>query len=104
MIDGKKYFVEDFSMECYGSEHLMIIFFVVLPAILVWSIGFPFLTLRSLRKNLENLNDKNVIIKFGLFYIGLKDEAYYWEIMVSNYRKMAIVIIASSVTENNSFF
>lgn len=91
-------------MECYGSEHIIIIILIVIPAVLVWSIGFPFLTLKWLRKNLKTLDDKDTIIKYGLFYIGLKDETYYWEIIVSNYRKMAIVITAASVTESRSFF
>lgn len=57
-----------------------------------------------MRKNLRNLDEKNTIIKYGLFYIGLKDESYYWEVIVSNYRKMAIVIIAATVSEKNSYF
>ena len=33
------------------------------------------------------MNDKDLIIKYGLFYIGLTDKAYWWELMAVNFRK-----------------
>lgn len=33
---------------------------------------------------------------FGLFYIGLKDETYYWEVVVNNLRKVVVVAISVS--------
>lgn len=41
------------------------------------------------------------MIKFGLFYIGLKDETYYWELVVSNLRKTSVVLI--SLLVRNSY-
>jgi len=31
---------------------------------------------------------------FGLFYIGLKDETFYWEVVINNLRKVIIVAIS----------
>lgn len=102
-IDGKKYFKEDFSIECYGKEHTLILWFVVAPSILVWTIGFPIFTFYHLRRNLARLNERETIIKYGLFYIGLKDEKFFWEILIGNGRKVVVILIAASVSEKRSF-
>jgi len=80
----------------------MIVIFVVLPTILVWTIGFPFFTFLMLRRKRLNLDEKDNVIKYGLFYIGLRDETYYWECLVSNGRKIAISVIIASINEKQA--
>jgi hypothetical protein len=38
-----------------------------------------------------NLNDKELLINYGLFYVGLNDDAYFWEVVVSNARKIIFI-------------
>jgi len=99
-VEGKKFFVEDFSIECYGKEHNLILVFVVVPSILVWTIGFPMFTYFSLRKNFKRLDEREIIIKFGLFYIGLKDDKFFWEILIGNGRKIIVILIATAIADN----
>jgi len=44
------------------------------------------------------LNSKDTIIKYGLYYIGLTDKAFYWEIAVINARKVLFIAIAVSLS------
>jgi hypothetical protein len=37
------------------------------------------------------------VIKYGLFYIGLTDESFYWEIGINNLKKIAVVAITVSL-------
>jgi len=68
------------------------------PIIVIWVIGFPLFIFRLLSKNKDNLGDKDLIIKYGLFYIGLTDKGYYWEIIAVNTRKVLFIICAVSVS------
>ena len=77
-IDGIKYFENETSIECWSSEHLKIFFFVGLPTLLIWIIGFPLLMFFLMFKNRHKLDDKENIMKYGLFYIGFRDGAFYW--------------------------
>ena len=42
----------------------------------------------------KKLNDKRVILLYGLFFVGLTDNAYFWEIVVTNMR-MVLSIMCS---------
>ena len=46
----------------------------------------------------KHLDDPDNIIKYGLFYIGLTDKAYYWEILIINLRKILFVGISVSLS------
>jgi hypothetical protein len=63
----------------------------------IWVIGFPVLTLWKLYKERKHLDKEDNIIKYGLFYIGLSDENYYWELVVNNLRKIVVIIVSISV-------
>jgi hypothetical protein len=65
-------------------------------------VGFPLLTYRFLKKNKDKLDNRENVIKYGLFYIGLRDDRFYWEILVSNFRKVYIVGITVSVSSTNA--
>jgi hypothetical protein len=44
------------------------------------------------------------VIKYGLFYIGLKDEKYYWEILVNNAKKVVVVILSVSLNNDEGIW
>ena len=45
-----------------------------------------------------------MIIKYGLFFIGLTDKGFYWEILVINIRKVVFIAVAVSLSQHSSFF
>jgi hypothetical protein len=51
---------------------------------------------------LPKLRDKQVIQEYGMFYIGLKDDAYYWDILISNLRKVLFITIITFFLPNAS--
>ena len=68
-----------------------------MPVIIIWVIGFPLFVFRMLYKKRKDLDDKDMIIKYGLFYIGLSDHGYYWEVLVINVRKVLFIAVAISL-------
>ena len=66
---------------------------------LVWILGFPIFLLIVLFRHRHKLDNKELIIKYGLFFIGLTDKGYYWEIIVVNFRKVFFIAIAVSMSK-----
>jgi hypothetical protein len=82
------------------------IWLLILPVILIWTIGFPVVTtyvLWKLKKGPKekDLNSLDNVIKYGLFYIGLTDKSFYWEIAVNNLKKVAVVAVTVSLNNQN---
>jgi hypothetical protein len=71
---------------------------VGLPIAIVWILGFPLIVFIILKRNNKKLNKENMIIKYGTFYIGLKEKAYYWEVLIINVRKVLLSIIVVALS------
>jgi hypothetical protein len=72
-----------------------------LPYILLWVVGGPVYIFIMLYRNRKNFDDKGIITNFGLFFVGLNDKAYFWEIVITNARKV-IFIICSTLLSTSS--
>jgi hypothetical protein len=95
-IEGVFHLKRDFGIECWSPRHMKIIFLLVVPIFFIWVLGFPLVTLYKMYKARKHLDQPDNIIKYGLFYIGLRDQTFFWEIIVNNLRK--VLIVALSVT------
>ena len=63
----------DFGLICWQEEHTAVIWTVALPITIVWIIGFPLGMFVILYKRRRFLDSKDMLIKYGLFYIGLTE-------------------------------
>jgi hypothetical protein len=72
-----------------------------LPITIIWVVGYPMAIFFLLRRNKPKFNEDATIIKYGFFYIGLNDRTYYYEIVITNIRKVLIAAIASSLSTYN---
>jgi hypothetical protein len=43
-----------------------------------------------------------MIQEYGIFYIGLKDDSYYWDVLISNLRKVLFIAIITFFLPNAS--
>lgn len=77
-VEGHTYLSRDFSLECWQGQHMVEIFSIALPNIIVYILGFPLGIFFILRKHKHDLDNKDLIVKFGLFYVGLTDKCFYW--------------------------
>lgn len=44
------------------------------------------------------MNERDMIIKYGTFYIGLSDDTFYWEVIIINLRKILLSGIIVSLS------
>lgn len=49
-IEGKWYLYDDLEEICWGGQHLMIVFSVSIPGLLLWAFGIPLLGLYLVRR------------------------------------------------------
>lgn len=76
--------------------------FIGFPIIIIWIIGFPvaiFVALYKRRHHLDNINTERV---FGLFFVGLNNDSFYWEIIVVNLRKILFIMCSTLMSSINS--
>jgi len=99
--DNVSYLRRDFEIKCKTNDHLKMALSIGIPYILVWVISFPVYIFRKLKSLRENFNDKDVITSYGLFFVGLHDNAFFWEVIVTNARKL-IFIICSTLFSSSS--
>ena len=64
--------------------------------ILVYAVLYPLIVdFIFLKRIKNNLNETNNLKLYGVFYIGMNDDSYYWEVRVVNLRKLALIISAA---------
>jgi hypothetical protein len=69
--------------------------FIGIPIIVVWVLLFPTIVFIKLFRRRGELDEKEVYITYGLFFIGLDDHSFYWELIVVNLRKIIFILCSS---------
>jgi len=67
-----------------------------MPLIVIIVIGYPLFIMMKMRQQ-KSFNDVSFIRRYGVFFIGLKDKMYFWEVLVSNARKIISIIFISVI-------
>lgn len=96
------YLKRDYTVQCWTPEHKYMALSIGVPLISFWVVGFPCIIMYNLWKNRKNLNDKEVVLDYGLFYVGLADHAFFWEILVSNFRKVIFIVCGTLLSPVNA--
>ena len=100
--DGFTYLKKDTNIKCWHGRDLILQLTIGGIFILVWAFLFPvFICMRLIREK-DQLSKPQNLKLYGIFYIGLNDDAFYWEIIIMNVRKIAIVVVATFFSTNKS--
>ena len=76
------YLQADLETRCWQGSHLIMILTVCLPQVLLYVVGFPLASLLMLFKNRHRLNHARTKYRYGMLYVGLKKNRYYWEVVI----------------------
>lgn len=77
-VDGVAYMKPDFSVICWSDDHYNSIYYLVIPIIAVWIIGYYSLILTLLYRMRKDLDNPDNIRKLGYFYMGFTDRLFFW--------------------------
>ena len=75
---------------CFDGRHLIHLIILTIPQIIFYVIGLPVLGTIHLLRNKDNLHDKQFSTRYGLLYLGYRDDRAWWEIVVA-FRKVLVV-------------
>jgi len=103
MEDGS-FLRRDLSVQCNTSSQVKMALLIGFPYIAIWVIGFPVYVFINLYKNRKSLDDKDFITKFGLFFVGLNDNAYFWEVIIINARKIIFIVCSTLLSSSAPVF
>ena len=78
LIEKVNYLSVDFGIVCWSETHIELLLYFTLPIIIFWVVGFPLTIFCILYKKRKEFDDKQTIMKFGMFYIGLTDKCFFW--------------------------
>ena len=95
--DGNSYLQNDMSITCWQGNHMRMALTIGIPFIILWTFVFPIVIFVNLLKKRTNLNDKDTLATFGLFYVGLNDKAFFWEVVIVNVRKIIFVMCVTLI-------
>jgi hypothetical protein len=76
---------------------MVLAFSIGMTIILLSLVVFPLVIYYRLKTIKGKFGDHVNLKSYGIFYIGINDNAYYWEIIVNTIRKLVLVITAAVV-------
>ena len=82
----------DLQEPCVRGRHLILLFLLGIPQILVYVLGLPVGAFLLLRRQRNSLRDPRVQYRWGLLYAGYRPGVYWWEITIV-IRKVALVVV-----------
>lgn len=96
-IEDTYYLIKDFDIVCWESEHKRLLMRFTIPSAIIWVFGYPLVVFLILFKKRKNLNETDVLTKFGIFYIGFTDKHFYWQVIVINIRRLLYIVFTVSL-------
>ena len=95
-IGTKFYLMASLQEECFQvqGEHFKYVLMLTIPQIIIYIIGLPLAGTIHLIRNKKHLHEEHFLMRYGLLYLGYRDERAWWELVIA-FRKVAIVLIGT---------
>lgn len=93
IIPGMPVLVADSSILCWTPEHSLMAKSLGSVIIILWIFLLPFLTLYHLIKKRHDLGTKEHLETVGFIYMGLKNNTFFWEILL-HIMKVTLIVIS----------
>lgn len=98
-IGDSIYVLGNVNYECYTTDYYYYSVSLVLPALLAWSCALPLILVYALYRQRNNLNNANLLLKYGFLYKEYQIKHYYWE-FVKMFQKILIIIILNYYSQD----
>ena len=93
-IGNQRWLMADLQEPCFEGRHMSHVAALTIPQLIIYVLGIPLAAMLFITRNIKNLHHKRFYIKYGLLYLGYRDERAWWEGVVA-IRKVAIVSIST---------
>jgi len=93
-IGHQPYLMASLQEPCFQGRHWQHVLMITIPQIVLYVIGLPVAATIHLLRNKENLHHRQFYTRYGLLYLGYRDERAWWELVVA-FRKVAVVSVGT---------
>jgi len=100
-VEGAWYMSRDITLECWSDLHYHYAFLYGLPSLLIWIISYTLVIFVILKKSKKNLDNESIILKYGIYYRGFKDDYFFWDILVVNVKRMLYMVLTLALLEKS---
>ena len=97
-IDNNIYMRNQPIFGCEDDNYINLKHFFFWPSFIFWAYIIPFFILGCLYRYRKRLNDITVYRKLNFFYVGYKQNYYYWDILI--FLRKSLVITISIIVED----
>ena len=94
LIGDHFYLMADLQEICFQDLHLNYVLLLTIPQIILYILGLPLAATLLVMRNKKNLHQARFYTRYGLLYLGYRDERAWWELIVA-LRKVAVVSIGT---------
>ncbi|KAL4441906.1 hypothetical protein ABPG74_003657 [Tetrahymena malaccensis] len=96
-LGNYSYVTTDKQFLCYGDDHMQVIFYIIIPSLLLLYIFFPIFFFIKINKQKNNLYSIKTIKEYGILFYEYRKEKYYWEIIKTSQKSL---IFLNNLFEN----
>ena len=93
-VGPKRYLMASLEETCFEGRHATYVTLLTVPQLLLVVIGLPVLAGLTIIRNGEHYERYDFRMRYGLLYLGYREERAWWEIVIA-FRKVAIVMIST---------
>ena len=93
-IGNQRYLMASLEEICFQGEHMQYVLMLTIPQIILYVLGLPIAGTIHLLRNKDNLHERQFYTRYGLLYLGYRDERAWWELVVA-LRKVAVVSVGT---------
>jgi hypothetical protein len=100
-VGDQMFLSADPEQMCWVGRHLLMVLVACVPQLILYVLGMPIAALVVLFRNRHHLEGARTKYRWGVLYVGLKPERYYWDFVVA-LRKAAVfsLSVLGSTGEN----
>jgi heme/copper-type cytochrome/quinol oxidase subunit 2 len=93
-VNTQMYLMADMQEKCFEGAHFQHLLMLTIPQIILYIIGLPLVGTMHLMRNKDQLHEKHFYTRYGLLYLGYRDDRAWWELVVA-IRKVCVVAIGT---------
>jgi len=97
-IEGVSYLVKNTNITCFDQRHFQIILLLGIPNLVIWIFGVPLLIFYILYSRRKELDNSDNLRTYGFWYLGLKRDIFYWELLLE-VKKLLMILIAVDISK-----